>query len=110
MRQFLFVGALLSALGAGRADADLIAVSVNFRINTNDNNSVDPGETSVVGNPSAFEYDGSLWNNVTLSSAAGGAPTFVTNTTGGNQIIWGDTSTTTGNQIIWGDSTIRGDQ
>lgn len=63
-------------------------VSVNLGINLNDANAVDPGETSVVGNPDAMALDGASWNNILLqNTGSSGVPTtFITNTTGGNSI------------------------
>ena len=89
----LFISTVLAVVVAG-LPASAGTIAGNFAIGTNDNNSIDAGESAIVGTDAtdtailgADNLDGSKWNHLLLRNSTHGAPTIFTgNTQGGNSI------------------------
>ena len=95
MKRILTTSASAAIAIGFAATAFAASISVNFALKLDDGNQVDPGETSVVGNPDGVSIDGSNWNNVQLRETAttpGVPDLFIANTTGGNSITLVDDS------------------
>jgi len=91
---FLAVGMVLGLAGVAQATT----IAANMAISTNVRNSVDPGESAIVGTDAtdaailgAANVDGSKWNHVLLGNTFGAPTIFPGATQGGNSIALLDT-------------------